>query len=173
MDPCRFHSPSQMSFLFLLFHFFHSTYGHFDEKSLPDASLSCGNEATSTFMTQHITALWLQESFWNSCCSVVDLDSNLYACTRVVHRGRKSQMNCALGQELCCNFPKWPSSTGGECVYCSLMLVFWVFFNWLRFDYGGWGIFFFPQELGGSRYKNEHKRWNEFVGNWVWYRPWF
>lgn len=72
---------------------------------------------------------------------LVDLDSNLYACTRVVHRGRKSQMNCALGQELCCNFPKWPSSTGGECVYCSLMLVFWVFFYWLRFDYGGWGIF--------------------------------
>lgn len=124
--PTDFTHPLRCNFLGQLFHFFHSTCGPFDEKSLSDASLCCGNKATSTFMTQQITALWLQGSFLSSCCPVVDLNSNLYASSRVVQRGRKVQMNRALGQELGYNFHIWQSSSDG----CSLFsyVYSWVFF---------------------------------------------
>lgn len=118
-------------------------------RNLSVASLSCGDRATSTFMTQQITALWVQEFFLNSCFSEVDLNSNLYATTRAVHRGRKGQMNCALGQELGGSFPKWQSSSGGESVYCSLLNTIGYSFIRLRFDYGGWDFFFLPSGIMG------------------------
>lgn len=136
--------------------------------------LSCGDKATSTFMAQQVTDLWLQKPFLNSCCPVVDLNSNLCASTRMVHRGRKGQMNYALGQEFGYNFPKWQSSSGGEChpvllcIQLSILLLtkFWLW----RMDF----VFLPLGIMGWQIYKwKEHNRWNEFIENMVWWRPWF
>lgn len=157
MDLCIFHWPSQTSFLTIAVSLLSQHLLSFGaETSVWCLSLSCGNETTSTFMTQRVTAVLLQKSFLKTRYSVVDLNSNLYhsAFTREVHRGKRGQTNCALGHVL-----GYISLLDGSLVVMgNAFIVLFCIQLYILLVSKVWRVMAFfpsPQELEGSRYKNE------------------